>query len=194
MATRYSFVTIWRFDAPINAVWDKIIDSEHWPQWWKYVQSVTELEPGDENGVGSLQHVTWTTALPYRLSFNSRVTRVEKPHIIEAVAMGELNGTARWQLSQEGSVTTVRYDWNVSTSKSWMNLLAPIARPIFAWNHDILLNEGGKSLARLLHARLLDAPPQKSVGVPRVLAILGIAAAFVLVIRIMYLIMKRNKR
>jgi hypothetical protein len=152
MATQYSFVTIWRFDAPINAVWDRIIDSERWPQWWKYVQ------------------------------------------IIEAVAMGELNGTGRWQLSQEGSVTTVRCDWNVSPSKSWMNLLSPVARPIFAWNHGVLMNEGGRSLARLLHARLLDALPQKSVGLPRVLGILGVATSFVLATRMMYVIIKRRKR
>ena len=194
MATQYSFVTIWRFDAPIDAVWDKIIDSKRWPQWWKYVQSVTELEPGDENGVGSLQHITWTTALPYKLSFDSRVTRVEKPHLIEGVAMGDLNGNGRWQLSQEGSVTTVRYDWNVSTSKSWMNLLAPVARPIFAWNHAILSNEGGRSLARLLNVRLLDAPPQKSGGMPQVLVVPGAAISLVLVTTMMYVIMKRSKR
>jgi hypothetical protein len=194
MATQYSFVTIWRFDAPIDAVWDKIIDSESWPQWWKYVQSVTELEPGDENGVGSLQHITWTSALPYKLSFDSRVTRVEKPHVIEAVAMGDLNGTGRWQLSQEGSVTTVRCDWNVSPSKFWMNLLSPVARPIFAWNHGILMNEGGRSLARLLHARLLDAPPQKLVGMPRVLGVPGAAISLVLLTTMMYVILKRGKR
>ena len=194
MATQYSFVTIWRFDAPINAVWDKIIDIKRWPQWWKYVESITELEPGDENGVGSLQHITWTSALPYKLSFDSRVTRVEKPYLIEGVAMGELNGTGRWQLSQEGSITTVRYDWNVRTSKSWMNLLAPLARPIFAWNHDILMNEGGRSLARLLNVRLLDAPPQKSIGMPRVLGVPGAAISLVLVTTMMYVIMKRSKR
>ncbi len=194
MATEYSFVTIWRFDAPIDAVWDIIIHSERWPEWWKYVESVVELEPGDENGLGSLQHITWTSALPYKLSFDSRVTRVEKPYLIEGVARGELNGTGRWQLSQEGSVTIVRYDWNVSTSKSWMNLLAPVARPIFAWNHNILMDEGGRSLALLLHAHLLNIPPQKSGGMSRVLAILGAATSLVLLIRLMYVIIKRGSR
>lgn len=194
MATAYSFVTIWRFDAPIDAVWDKIFDSKRWPEWWKYVQSVTELEPGDGNGVGSVQHITWTSALPYKLSFDSQVTRVEKPHVIEGIATGELNGTGRWQLSQADGITIVRYDWNVSTSKSWMNVLAPVARPIFAWNHNILMDEGGRSLARLLNAHLLDAPPQKPTALPRVLSVFGVAASLVLVTRMMYVIMKRGNR
>ena len=36
-----------------------------------------------------------------------------------------------------------------------MNLLAPIARPIFAVNHDWVMRGGGEGLAKLLGARLL---------------------------------------
>ena len=35
-----------------------------------------------------------------------------------------------------------------------MNLLAPVARPVFSWNHDELMREGGESLARRLGADL----------------------------------------
>jgi hypothetical protein len=36
-----------------------------------------------------------------------------------------------------------------------MNVLAPVARPLFAWNHDHVMRSGGEGLARLLGARLL---------------------------------------
>ena len=52
-------------------------------------------------------------------------------------------------------VTAVVYEWNVSTTKPWMNLLAPIARPLFAWNHDWVMRNGGEGLAQLLGCRLL---------------------------------------
>lgn len=171
----YSFVTIWRIDAPIEKVWNALRDFKRMPSWWKYVQSVVELEPGDENGVGSLVRIVWTSALPYKLRFDTRTTRAQKPRLIELDAMGELNGTGRWQLSEEDGVTVVRYDWNVSTTKQWMNLLAPLLRPVFEWNHDILMNEGGRSLARLLNARLLNEPEQQTNGLPRALG--GLAAA-----------------
>jgi hypothetical protein len=38
-----------------------------------------------------------------------------------------------------------------------MNLLAPVARPIFAWNHDYVMRNGGEGLARLLGAPLLTS-------------------------------------
>jgi hypothetical protein len=36
-----------------------------------------------------------------------------------------------------------------------MNLLAPIARPVFKWNHDYVMQRGGEALARRLGARLV---------------------------------------
>lgn len=153
--TTYSFTTVWYVDAPIDRVWNVIQDSKNWPSWWKHVKKVEELAPGDANGIGSMQHHEWSTALPYRLVFDIRTTKVEPPHTLEAESKGELEGTGRWSLSQEGPVTVVRYDWNVRTTKAWMNLLAPLARPLFAWNHRVVMEEGGESLARLLGARLV---------------------------------------
>jgi hypothetical protein len=36
-----------------------------------------------------------------------------------------------------------------------MNLLAPLARPVFAWNHDVVMRWGAEGLAKLLRAPLL---------------------------------------
>jgi hypothetical protein len=41
-----------------------------------------------------------------------------------------------------------------------MNLAAPIARPLFKWNHDMVMQQGGKGLARLLNARLISMAHQ----------------------------------
>jgi hypothetical protein len=38
-----------------------------------------------------------------------------------------------------------------------MNALAPLTRPLIDWNHDGIMQEGGEALARLLHARLIEA-------------------------------------
>ncbi len=189
----YSFVTVWRIDAPIDNVWDAINQIERMPDWWKYVESVAVLEPGDEKGIGRLVHIVWTSALPYKLSFDMRVTHAKQPHLLELVAKGELNGTGRWQLSQEGSVTVVRYDWNVNTTKRWMNALAPLMRPIFAWNHDILMNEGGKSLARLLNARLLNEPEQKTASLPQLVKVLMVVAGAATMVYVIWAY-RRNRK
>ncbi len=148
--SEYAFLTRWSFQAPIEQVWDLIAKAEDWPGWWPGVERVEVLEPGPEGEVGSLRRFTWKSRLPYRLAFDMRTTRVERPHVLEGQASGELDGTGRWELRQERDWTHVRYDWRVATSKAWMNLLAPVARPLFAWNHDVVMRWGGEGLARRL--------------------------------------------
>ena len=82
-------------------------------------------------------------------------TRVEPISVIEGRAIGELQGTGRWHFSNDGQITTARYDWKVQTTKAWMNYLTPIARPVFSWNHDVVMGWGGAGLARRLGVGLL---------------------------------------
>jgi len=84
-----------------------------------------------------------------------RTTKVERPDLLEGDASGELAGLGRWRLFEQGGVTAVLYEWNVRTTRAWMNLLAPVARPVFAVNHDYVMRNGGQGLARLLGAPLL---------------------------------------
>lgn len=152
----YRLTTVWRIEAPVQRVYEAICRPARWPSWWWGVKDVVELEPGDDLGVGSLQRYTWKGLFPYALTFNIRVVRVKPLAALEGVANGDFEGTGRWHFSQEGSTTTVRYEWQVRTTKRWMNLLAPIASPLFKWNHNLIMREGGKGLARLLNARLVS--------------------------------------
>jgi uncharacterized protein YndB with AHSA1/START domain len=150
----YHFVSRWRIQAPIERVWEEIFHAERWPSWWKYVDRVDELERGAADGVGRRQHLLFKTRLPYKVGFEVRATRVQPPSTLEADATGELEGTGRWMLTPDDGGTLVRYNWDVRTTRWWMSLLAPVARPAFRWNHDELMREGGESLARRLGARL----------------------------------------
>jgi uncharacterized protein YndB with AHSA1/START domain len=150
----YEFLTTWCIDAPIEAVFDVLNDSAGYPRWWKGVQSVEVLEPGDQRTRGELARFTWRSVLPYSLGFDLRATRVERPHLIEGHAFGELEGVGTWRL-YEGQGTAIVYDWRVRTTKRWMNLVGPLARPAFSWNHDIVMRQGGKGLAAELGAALL---------------------------------------
>jgi uncharacterized protein YndB with AHSA1/START domain len=152
---RYDFLTTWILEAPRERVWEALWQSDRWPQWWRGVSSVVELEPGAEDGTGQLARYVWRSRLPYDLSFDMRTTRVERPRLLEGEASGELAGRGRWRLYEDGSLTAVVYEWRVETTKRWMNVLAPIARPAFAWNHDWVMRNGGAGLARHLDARLL---------------------------------------
>jgi Polyketide cyclase / dehydrase and lipid transport len=149
--TEYKFVTYWQFDAPIENVWDAIAKPEAWPTWWSCVKKVELLREGDKDGVGSERRFLWKGKLPYELDFEMKVTRVERPYKMEGIATGELAGSGIWTLEQQNGHTAVRYEWNVQTTRWWMNLLAPIAKPIFQWNHDYVMTEGCKGLEQYLH-------------------------------------------
>lgn len=149
----YRFLTTWLLDAPIVTVWDAIHEVEAWPEWWPGVRSVEKLAEGDEAGVGAVYGHRWRSVLPYTVSFTTRVTAMEKPYLVDAEADGELAGSGRWRL-YEGRGTAATYEWNVRTTREWMNALAPVARPVFAWNHHAIMRRGGNGLARRLGATL----------------------------------------
>src|SRR2546422_5219519 len=111
----YSFTTRWHLEAPIEDVWDAIFHVERWPSWWKGVESAVELEPGGADRLGSLWRYTWKSVLPYRLSFDMRLTRVEPPVALDGTAAGELAGQGLWRLFRGGEGTLIRYEWNVMT-------------------------------------------------------------------------------
>jgi uncharacterized protein YndB with AHSA1/START domain len=156
--SEYSFLTTWCLEAPRDRVWPAIRDSQRWPEWWRGVRSVRKVADGDADGVGEVGRYTWRSRLPYDLDFEMTTTRVAEPYLLEGMAEGELAGVGRWRLFAGGGatpVTAVVYEWNVRTTKPWMNRLGPVAAPVFAWNHDWVMRNGGEGLARLLGCRLL---------------------------------------
>lgn len=154
--TEFHFVTVWRIEAPLPQVCDAISQCMHWPRWWKGVEKVEEIDLGDENGIGSLRRFTWRGRIPYRLTFDVRVIRIIPLNVVEGIASGQVEGVGCWCFSREGLITVVRYNWKVRTNQRWMNIIAPIARPLFKWNHNQVMRQGAEGIARLLNARLVS--------------------------------------
>lgn len=152
----YRLLTIWRIEAPLEKVYAAIQNSLHWPDWWPGVQKVEQAAAGDADGINSIRRYFWQGQLPYRVAFDVRATRIEALVAIEGCAEGDLQGSGRWHFSREGKVSVVRYEWHVRSTRWWMNLIAPLARPMFIRNHAHLMAQGGAGLARLLGAPLLS--------------------------------------
>jgi uncharacterized protein YndB with AHSA1/START domain len=155
VAAHYEFLSTWLLPAPRERVWETIRDAPAWPGWWRGVVSVVELDGGDEQRIGSRYRVRWRSAIPYAIEFDFEVGELAPPAYMAGRARGGLEGTGAWRLYEERGVTAVTYDWRVSTTKAWMNAVAPFARPVFAWNHDWVMARGGEGLARRLGVELL---------------------------------------
>ena len=146
----FDLVTTWSLAAPLTQVWAALTAPEEWPSWWPSVVRVERLAEGDADGTGAVRRMTWRTALPYTLTFDMKSTRVEPMTVIEGRALGELDGVGRWTLSRDDGATRVRYDWRVRVTRPWMRAIAPLARPVFAWNHGVVMERGYLGLVRKL--------------------------------------------
>ncbi len=155
MPTAYSFVTQWQIKAPLPAVWNAVYHSLEWPNWWKGVVAVRELEKGDALGIDSVRAYTWKSILPYQLTFNMRLTDLETHRYMKGTAFGELEGMGEWFFEERDGITYIRYNWNVYTNKAWMNYLSFLLKPAFTFNHNIVMRWGAKGLAKKLDAALL---------------------------------------
>ncbi len=133
--THFSLVSDWHFEAPIERVWALIEKTEDWPAWWRAVKRVEVIREGAETGLGAVRRITWVTALPYTLTFDVEVVRVERLRTLEGRAFGELDGLGTWTFHSEPEGTHVRYFWRVDVTKPWMRRLAPLLARVFEWNH-----------------------------------------------------------
>ena len=154
---RYHFVTDFTVTAERDWVWARLTDPTDWPSWWKWLKRVDVHDAGGEDHLGGRYTYAFGTALPYTLAFDMVVTAVDRPNSLTGIASGELQGSGHWRFSDApGGGTRVEYVWLVETTKRWMNVIAPIGRPAFSWNHDVLMRDFAKGVARITDSDLVS--------------------------------------
>jgi hypothetical protein len=132
-----------------EAVWAALMASEEWPSWWRWLKRIDVVrEAASADGVGAIYRNHIGSPTGYAFAFESAVAEVDHLRRIDLTLTGEIVGRIRYLLSDGPSgETRISYAQPVETPKWWMNLLAPIARPGFTWNHDRLMTDFGKGLA-----------------------------------------------
>lgn len=152
----FRLLTIWRIEAPLDAVYLAIRNSLAWPEWWPGALAAGQSAAGAADGVGCVRRYRWRGTLPFSLNILVRTTRVAAPYFVEAQISGDLAGVGSWRFAREDGHTIVRHEWRVRTRKAWMSLLVPLARPLFVRNHELVMRRGAEALARRVGGRLLD--------------------------------------
>lgn len=145
----YRFVTRWFIPAKPGRVWDALNATDRYHEWWPNFVGYRSLTPG-VTGVGARAERVVRGALPYRLRYTTTTTLMYAPREVAYDADGDLVGRGRFILAPRNGGTEVTFHWDVRTTGRAMNLLAPLLRPLFAWNHNRVMARGERGLRCLL--------------------------------------------
>lgn len=157
----FDFVSRWQLAVGQETVWDTLVDFKSWPEWWSGLQSVEETAPGDDNGIGQRATSRWRGPVGYTIEFE--IETVEREHLksLKGKATGEMSGFGTWHISPIADLeqpdriwTQVVYEWQVVATRKWMQLLNPVARPIFVYSHDHVMEAGAEGIAEYLECEM----------------------------------------
>jgi uncharacterized protein YndB with AHSA1/START domain len=144
MASEYVFVNEWDVDAPQEQVFDALADGRTYPEWWTPTYLEVETDGPPEPGRVARQRFKGT--LPIVLATTTRLTRVDRPNLVEADVGGDLRGNAMWTLTSLGGTVHVRFDFRVFADRPFLRYLTPILRPLFRWNHRTAMANAVRNL------------------------------------------------
>jgi uncharacterized protein YndB with AHSA1/START domain len=136
----YHFRTVWHLRFLPEEVFRVLADLESYPRWWPGMRRVRRLdETTFDTEVRSV--------LPFSLVFRTITARQdERTGLLQADLRGDLEGFSRWTITAEEGGCQAVFEEDVIATKLLLRILAPIARPVFRWNHGLLMNRGERGL------------------------------------------------
>lgn len=150
MTKRYDFTSMWDIPASTSNVKKAIYDVESWTKWWPGLESVAITHFGEDH-IGNKATMTWRSQSGYRLHLNITITKIDNDGSMHFVSAGDLHGYGSWHFKTEKSTSThMEIYWHVTPTKSWMQRLDFLLRPLFIKNHNLLMNDGEQGLTRYL--------------------------------------------
>ncbi|MFH2092510.1 MAG: hypothetical protein ABIJ31_09120 [Pseudomonadota bacterium] len=138
---QYSFSTSWDIDAPLELVWNELINYQKWPTWCRSLEKIEQRGFFDAVKRGNTIRSTWKGVLPYRITFDSVVDNVTQYSFLSFDVTGDLYGQGMCYFRASHDITTIHFIWNVSPTKLWIKMSSPFARVIFIENHNYIMDQ-----------------------------------------------------
>lgn len=139
MSRHFRFGGAWVLDQPAAALHERLVDLEHYPDWWPEVRAVASLGPDDAL-------VVVRSRLPYDLELHLHAEH-RREDLLETSVDGDLVGWVRWRLTPDGpDRTRLDFEQEVEVSGRLLGLAASVVRPVLVWNHDRMMRSAVASL------------------------------------------------
>lgn len=151
MMDRFVLTSRWRVAAAPTAVWALLTEVEAWPRWWRYVRHARIVSRSASSPVGDVTTITWASALPYGVKLRVATTACQRPRLLKGHADGDLRGVGTWLIEPaDDDGSDVTYRWEVVLERAWMRRFAWLLRPLFEWNHFVVMRAGAHGMAQAL--------------------------------------------
>lgn len=144
----YSFQTNWNIDAPTEKVWQTLTATPFsWDAWWPELNDLS-VQTKTTKLVGTAFSCTWKAPIGYKLRTDVRITEAEDREFVTLETDGDLDGTVSCYIKDISGTTHVDIDWQVETTRDWMNALHPLLKPFFIWSHHAVMRSGERGLQK----------------------------------------------
>jgi hypothetical protein len=163
VAARYTFRTVFVLAAAPSEVTAAVLAPEPWLAGLGHVRELDRLAAGQAERGPRYRVRVAAGVPPYRLRFELEAVRVVPGRHLDWRATGDLEGEGSWRLAASEHGTEVVSTARLHTTRWWMNLLAPVARPLFVRNHDLVMRAGVDALAGHLDAEIRGYRPGELV-------------------------------
>jgi hypothetical protein len=154
-ANQFRFEEYWEIPGASAAdVYDVLSRGELLPRWWTgvYKDSI-KIAGGPEPCVGDRLRVRARGFLPYELNFVVESLVLEPNRRVVVRTMGDFDGLWTADISERDGGVRIDLVWEVSVLRPILRRLAPLLRPLFAWNHRWTTPRGEAGLIAFLAQR-----------------------------------------
>ena len=142
-----------QFSCSRSELWETIVHTDQYRLWWPWLR---KLDAPDGFVEGSEWLCVVQPPLPYRLQFTIALDEVESPTRARATISGDIRGTAELLVTETEGGCEARMVSDLGPASPVLRAFAQVARPLVAWGHDWVLDQG----ARQFRASLRDPRPQ----------------------------------
>jgi hypothetical protein len=167
VAGRYAFRTTFELAADPAEVFTAVLAPEGWLTGLRHVRHLEQLRARREDQGPAYRTTVAAVLPPYRLCWDLEATELVPSELIGWRAEGDLAGAGTWRLRPTWRGTEVVSDARLRTTRRWMNLLEPLARPVFERNHHLVMEAGIGALAAHLGTEVTRYEHDEAITVER---------------------------
>ena len=146
---QYRLQSRWALPTDVDHAWDVVESLLDSGDPFVGGDAVT-VEGHDDEGM----HVVTASHLGYVLRFVLTDVEVRRPDRVTVRASGDLQGHGIVRVRPDGECSAIEIDWQVETTRRWMRVVGPVARPAFVAAHGQVMRQGRKAFVRWLRPQL----------------------------------------